>query len=215
MMAVEIQKPLHKEVEEVMDIIGSKGFIAGGCPRYFAVDDEIPYSDIDVYCKSEEYFNDICQALEKAGWQKTSESVNAVRYRKSPGGVIVEVIKPFQNEHMKTFGEPEEVIQQFDFTVTKAYFKDKRTVVVDEALIEDVKRRRLIITSIPCPIAVAQRVTKYARKGFSIGVRELVKLFIEWDRRDRQYKNRLQELLSNPELSDEDFEELERLLRVD
>ena len=112
-------------------------------------------------------------------------------------------------------GEPEEVIQRFDFTVTKAYFKDKKTVIVDDALIEDVKRRRLIITSIPCPIAVAQRVTKYARKGFNIGVRELVKLFIEWDRRDQQYKNRLQELLSNPELTDEDFEELERLLRVD
>jgi len=132
--------------------------------------------------------------------------------------VVVEVVKPFGNQYMKTFGKPEEVVVRFDFSVVRAYLIDNNSsqlqAYVDERFDEDTAAKHLVITHINCPVAVAQRVAKYAKKGYSIGIRELIKLFVEWQNRPPEYRNRLLELLRR-ELSEEEFTELERLLRID
>jgi hypothetical protein len=231
---IPIQKQLPTELKEVLKIIRGLGFIAGSCARYYAsnLSDEVKYNDIDIFSYSEKDFDEIIFRLEKNKWIRKKESPNAIQFekefRKSKPAKsksksksplirevhIVEVVKPFKNEWMQTYGKPKDVLEQFDFTVVKAYFLNEKYIYVDEHFVMDNEKRRLVITHINCPLAVAQRVVKYGRKGYNIGIREMMKLFIEWENRPREYRERLLELLKK-DLTDEEFEELERLLRID
>lgn len=146
----------------------------------------------------------------------------------------VQVIQPFQSQWMKTFGTVEQVIGQFDFTVVKAAIYTSEVHVDSrepdnirqlagiryfsfehEDFHKDNKRKRLIITHINCPIAVSMRVNKYCSKGFYIGPKELIKLFKEWDSRDKTYKDRLIQLATQDSLDPKEWWEIEELLRID
>jgi len=213
------QRPLSEPVKEVLSLIRRNGFIAGSCARYYAstAKDEAIYNDIDVFARSIKGFNEICWKLEHNGWTLTGESPNAMKFAKNfdGTGAEVEVVKPFQNEYMCTYGDPKNVIMQFDFTCVKAFFYNRKYLYIDEQFDTDNNARRLVITHINCPVAVAQRVMRYAKKGYTIGIRELLKLFTEWSQRPDAYREHLTELLHRGELTDDEFMELERLLRVD
>jgi len=216
----QLQRPLAPEVKELLWLIKPYGFIAGSCARYFAslVKDEPIYNDVDIFCNQEHDFNDVCYIALGNGWKLKKESPNAVQFTKTFNGIeaVAEVIKPFKNDYMQTYGQPEEVVGQFDFPCVKTWFVSETELYIDEQFDQDTKDRKLHITHINCPVAVAQRVAKYAQKGYTIGVREIMKLFVEWERRPALYRQRLLELLhENQDLTDEEFAELERLLRVD
>lgn len=254
------QNRLPKQAKDILIAISGKGYIAGGYARDILLNTHTS-TDIDVFyyegpnrkvsIEPEERgsgepeatkwipFGPIVDNLRDLGYEYTRSLPNAWEFivprkngKHDKNFRKVQVIQPFQNQWMRTFGRVDEVIGQFDFTVVKAAVvasesgwltKDGKEIptnyhfwtMEDEAFRKDTKRKRLIITHINCPIAVSMRVNKYCAKGFYIGPKEIIKLFKEWDARDKQYKDRLIELADRDSLDPQEWWEIEKLLRID
>lgn len=160
-------------------MVNHRGFIAGGCFKNLFNGERI--KDVDVFFRDRtdfqlgvESLND-CEEFEQL---YTSGNVNAYRHKKS--GVTVELVQSI-------FGTPEEIISQFDFTVTKfAYYKELVNEadpfeLVDETVesvweykavyhpqfFEHLHLKRLIIDDrIPFPMSTFNRVLRYRKYGF-------------------------------------------------
>lgn len=163
-------------------MVNHKGFIAGGCFKNLFNGERI--KDVDVFFRDRtEFFEGVdslnrCEDFEPL---YTSQNVNAYRHKKS--GVTVELVQSI-------FGTPEEIISQFDFTVTKfAYYKEMvseannpdpfETDETDESVLEykavyhpqffeHLHLKRLIIDDqIPFPMSTFNRVLRYRKYGFT------------------------------------------------
>jgi len=251
---------LPKQAASILEAIAGEGYIAGGYARDVLLGTHTS-SDIDIFCyKQLAIYLDpegglgwrdaatttwlprgrIVTALEQLGYEYTRQLPNALEftilrkdskpdhnYRK------VQLIVPFKNQWMFTFGRPEDVIGQFDFTVVMAALETVTTpplhnslglthgtervcAIYHEDFHKHSKAKRLYIQHINCPIAVTMRVNKYVAKGFFAGPKELIKLFQEWDKRDKRYKDRLVDFANrNDALSPTEWWEIEKLLRID
>lgn len=151
-----------------------QGFIAGGCFKNLFNGERI--KDIDVFFLNETDFVCAVESFDKCedfAPLYVSSNVNAYRHRKS--GVTVELVQSI-------FGTPEEIISQFDFTVTKfAYYKeeigdpfeDEETVLEYKAVyhplfFEHLHLKRLIIDDkIPKPMSTFNRVLRYRKYGYT------------------------------------------------
>ena len=165
-------------------MVNHRGFIAGGCFKNLFNGEHI--KDIDVFFLDNADFRHGVESLnrcEEFEHLYTSENVNAYRHKQS--GVTVELVRSI-------FGTPEEIISQFDFTVTKfAYYKEliKKDGEVDPFELEDetdadesvweykavyhpqffehLHLKRLIIDDlIPFPMSTFNRVLRYRKYGF-------------------------------------------------
>lgn len=155
-------------------MVNHRGFIAGGCFKNLFNGERI--KDVDVFfadrtdfvCAVETF--DRCEEFEQL---YISGNVNAYKHKKS--GVTIELVQSI-------FGTPEEIISQFDFTVTKfAYFKeeignpfeDEETSVEYKAIyhplfFEHLHLKRLIIDdNIPKPMSTFNRVLRYRKYGYT------------------------------------------------
>lgn len=230
-------------VIDVLELISDKGFIAGGCPRYYATkSSDDSYSDIDVFCFApienehgvltpagriiiaRSNFGVLTDRFIDAGFKQFKETPNSVMFAKDidedgqpvPNTDIIQIIRPFQNEWMQTFGTMIEVLDQFDFTVSKIAILEKHLLLVHKEFKEHEETKKLVIKHINCPIAVMQRVVKYSKKGYRCFLKDSIKLFKEWVDRPQEYRDRLHELIETGEdISPEELEELEHLLRMD
>jgi hypothetical protein len=147
--------------------------------------------------------------------------------------INVDLIEPREGEHVKTFGTPEEVISNFDFSVCRGalvnvisseelswagLLKTKHNdgvVLIDEDLEKDIKTKTLRIKHIVCPVGSMRRAFKYQVKGYHLPTREMVKLFREWESRSELDKAEMESLLSNNNLSEEDLNRLYLLMKMD
>lgn len=165
-------------------MVGHRGFIAGGCFKNLFNGERI--KDVDVFFRDGIDFRSGVESLngcEDFEPLYTSQNVNAYRHKKS--GVTVELVQSI-------FGTPEEIISQFDFTVTKfAYYKElvneddpinlAEFGLADEAdeggwqykavyhpqFFEHLHLKRLIIDDqIPKPMSTFNRVLRYRKYGF-------------------------------------------------
>jgi hypothetical protein len=231
-----ISRPLKHvlPIEEVARLVSEYGFIAGSCARFMAHPEAELYNDIDVFCLTEDSFPHLFKVLFDAYGAPTGESPNAIRFtmmkrrvdrktgeHRTLSIVDITLIKPFKNEFMQTYGDGITVLGQFDFTVAQVLIwwndlDEELYVGFTRNFLRDMKDKRLVLNHINCPVAIAQRIHKYGKKGYKIGVREIMKLFIEWDKRTPEYRARLGQLLTvTSSLSDDEFLEMERLLRMD
>lgn len=116
-------------LDEFME--GHKGFIAGGCFKNILSKEKV--KDIDIFFESSydfqeavDYFNDL---VEKGEWKFKYRNEKACAFQKVGASMWVELIE-------SVFGTPEQILDKFDFTVTKfAYYKEK---VFDNADVDDV-----------------------------------------------------------------------------
>lgn len=226
---------ISKQAKDILDSIEGMGFIAGGYGSwYYDSRNSAEPSDIDIFSIENrfEYYppeepdgvfvpeSPIIDILLELGYEEEKELPNAIQYKPPRGDMLkVQYVKPFQNQWMKTFGTPNEVLEQFDFTVAMVALEKNGEyyyIHYHEDFAKHNKKYRLYIKHINCPIAVAMRVTKYVKKGYYIGPKELIKLFIEWENRDDEYRTQLRDLLEKEgELSPEEWWDMERLLRID
>lgn len=148
-----------------------KGFIAGGCFKNLFNQEKT--KDIDVFFMCLEDWQDAIDAFnsdEEFTYTYSSENVRAYRHNNS--GVSVELVRSI-------FGTPEEIISNFDFSVTKfAYYKeqakddDGNEVLQYKAIyhphfFEHLHLKRLIIDDrIPKPMSTFNRVLRYRQYGF-------------------------------------------------
>ena len=156
-------------------IKGTKGFIAGGCFKDIFLGNKV--RDIDIFFENEEdYKNALKVYKSKKDFKKIYSNDNCTGYKDTKNGIGVELIK-------SVFGTPEEVLNQFDFTIVKAaYFNppnDEQEIqfMYQPNFFEHLLLKRLVIDdTIPRPAATLNRSWKYASYGFGLCRESKIKL---------------------------------------
>lgn len=129
------------------------------------------------------------------------------------------MIKPIREGKIVASGEMKEILENFDFTVIRCGFTSSQEILVDADFLHDEERKILRLKNIHCPISSTLRCMKYAAKGYWLKPFETLKLFLDWDSRSDEYRNKLVDFLEKSKegegLSKEDITELEALMRID
>lgn len=173
-------------LEKYMD--GHKGFICGGC--FKNIFDKEKVKDLDIFFENGyewqiavDYFDQRSVGYgfweeekvteEDAEYRFCYENDRVKAYKHLKTGITVELCRPI-------FGKPKEIIESFDFTITKfAYYKeevkDEETnethietkIICDEKFFEHLHLKRLVIDDkIPFPMSTFERVIRYVGYGY-------------------------------------------------
>ncbi len=232
-----INVPLQRgflEIKELYNIISQyNAHIIGGYARMCASqsDSVIPAGDVDVYVPSDEVYNILKEKLILGGFEVKHENEislslkyigDKLEFKLCPP---VQLIKPMKEFRVVTQGSVEEILNNFDFTIVRAAIISETEALVDKDFIEDEKHKVLKLRNIHCPVSSMFRCMKYYKKGYWMNPVEAIKLFMDWEQRSPEYRERLYFLIDNagkyekdkPEthLSEKDIMELEKLLMVD
>lgn len=151
---------------------GHNGFICGGCFKNLFNHEKI--KDVDIFFQSkadwsnaQDYFN------ESEHFSFYYENDNVKAYKHNDTGIVVELC-------CTIFGTPETILNQFDFTITKAaYFKAtvqdedsnethiEYQLLIHEDFFEHLHQNRLVIDdTIPYPMSTLERMFRYAKYGY-------------------------------------------------
>ena len=218
---------LKRGVYEIMPIyevtkkIGAT--ICGGWVRYMASTNKDPViaGDVDVYSVNDEMFGELKSEFNSLEIKHENDiSITFATAKEGPFSFtpIIQLIKPIKDGHIVSKGSINEILENFDFTVVRAAMISETEALVDEDFEHDEAHKLLRLRNIHCPISSTLRCMKYAKKGYWLRPREALKLFLDWSSRSDEYRFRMIELfeLSDAgDLSEEQVNELERLLRID
>lgn len=140
-------------------------FITGGCFRDFKRN--LPYKDIDLYCKNEELYIKLVNYLKTI--DKYPQETNCATTFNIPGvSVPVQIIR-------KITGTPKEVHEKFDFTINTSYaylsedINDASGVVWNEDY-------SLRVKDPLTPSTMLLRTMRFMGEGFSIEKSEMIKI---------------------------------------
>lgn len=168
------------------------GFVAGGYARYVVSKNVFAEpNDIDIFCRTIEdeakllrFFNSVGKVQFKSDLATSYRVYNEYSYILKK----VQLIKPRQEGNIKTFGTPEEVIDNFDFTINMVAFDDQGFYHC-ETFFEDLKAHRLEFNNIHCAVGILTRIRKYLNKGYKIDISEFLKIYQMWDTVDQKTKD--------------------------
>ena len=181
---------------------GHKGFICGGCFKNIFNQEKV--KDLDIFFQNEgdraeavDYFDSMTAGYtdktmedavseDEAKYRLLYENDNAKAYVHKETGIRLELIS-------KIYGTAEQIISQFDFSITKfAYYKaevedetgaeveekpfenDSKVethieyrVIYDDKFFEHLHLKRLVIDDkIPFPMSTFERMLRYAKYGY-------------------------------------------------
>ena len=175
-------------------MIGHKGFICGGCFKNIFNEEKVKDLDIFFECKNDfdeavQYFDSQTVGYEGSDERGENyhfyyENANVKAYKHIKKNIVIELC-------CKIFGKPEEILNQFDFTIVKfAYYKEEvkselnsiinpfddpdieethieYKVLHDDKFFEHLHLKRLVIdNNIPYPMSTFERMFKYAKYGY-------------------------------------------------
>ena len=187
-------------------MIGHKGFICGGCFKNIFNKEKV--KDLDIFFQSREDFeeaveyydsktagywidDDVDNTLseDEAEYKFLYENKNVKAYVHKKSGIRIELC-------CKIFGTAEDILNQFDFTITKfAYYKEEvkeetdvglvnafdddieqikiedthieYKILVHDKFFEHLHMKRLVIDDkIPFPMSTLERAFRYAKYGY-------------------------------------------------
>lgn len=155
-------------------MIGHPGFIAGGCFKSVFSGDK-PH-DLDMFFRDRQEYQDAVRYFDehKDEYVRGYQNKNVESFIHEKSKIRIECIK-------KIFGEPEQIISQFDFTIAKFAFYTEVEPPEDEdgdwsyndfviyhpQFFEHLLMKRLVIDDkIPFPASTFNRTYKYAASGF-------------------------------------------------
>lgn len=150
------------------------GMVAGGC--FKDIFTGVKVKDYDIFFRNEKEFDDCVTAYNgMEDWFYYYDSDNVVAYKNKNSGDVVEL-------NRKVFGDAEEVLNNFDFTVTKFAFNlikedikvdnqitklESSSLVIHNNFFEHLFNRRLVVDkNIQYPMSTFNRIFKYSEKGF-------------------------------------------------
>lgn len=232
-----IEIPIQRgftEISKLWEVCKNYGLnICGGYARYCASlrFNPVPAEDIDLFCEAESYFeqaknfflaegleiefeNDVCVTFKRPTDTKH-------KWRTTPK---IQLIKPFQEARIKTFGPIREILENFDLTIVRVAILNPNTILADKDFVGDELSTRLCLRNIHCPISSMFRCIKYMKKGYFLSPVESIKLFLDWEQRTPEYRAKIIEYVNKVEihketgeltLSEKDIFELERLMKID
>lgn len=158
-----------------------KGFICGGCFKNIFNHEKV--KDLDIFFKSMRDWEDavlyfdtktVGYALDDKREEEYKfyyENDNVKAYKHIKTGVVIELC-------CKIFGTAKEIIDSFDFTITKfALYKDvveedgeehvETKIICDDHFFEHLHQKRLVIDNkIPFPMSTFERMLRYAKYGY-------------------------------------------------
>jgi len=215
---------------DLCDKLGGK--IIGGYARYCCSRQErlvmagevdiFPTGDTDEQCQS--VYDAWASTLKSEGMEIKHENNVSITWdtKENPKFAscpTIQIIKPIEEGAILTRGTVEEILSNFDFTIVRvALNSDRKTATAWASFDGDEKAKRLRILNIHCPISSLLRVMKYGRKGYYMRPIEAIKLFVDWQGRSDEYRQRMADLFSQGKmgkLTKQEVDELEALLRVD
>jgi hypothetical protein len=211
----------------VLQLQNGSAFVCGGYARYCASPkpNVSPAADFDIYCPTEEVLAKVRDTLaETFELDVKHENFMSLSYKRAQTGPLVaappiQLIKPVREGRIVTDGSLEEILSNFDFTVIRAAILNEKEVLVDADFEHDETRRLLRLKNIHCPVSSLLRCLKYAKKGYWLRPMEALALFVDWERRDDEYRLKLIDYLSKAnegtELTQEEIDELYALLCID
>lgn len=214
-------------IKLIFELSGGEGFISGGFARYCVSknEDAIIPNDIDVFCRDEETFKRIESRMKSHPEMKRkgkTEIETKFEYRMSSGFhknyYSIQVIKPTQIMNMVSDGDYARVLDNFDFTISKAAILNSSEdifAVVHKDFHEHDAANKLVITNIHCPISSMKRVIKYCNKGYHIESSELLKLFKDYENRSPEWKDLVNKGLSHTDMSKEERKNFLRTMYFD
>ena len=153
-------------------LIGHPGIIAGGCFKSIFTGKKV--HDVDMFFRSIVDYTKAIMYFEehKDEYSKSYNNLNVQSFIHNKSGIRIECIK-------KIFGTPEEIIGQFDFTITKfAYeiqaepigedlFDYSDNIIYHPQFFEHITMKRLVVDDLmPFPVSTFNRTYKYAKDGF-------------------------------------------------
>lgn len=214
-----------KPVWNLLSKFEGKAFICGGYVRYMCSPNRNPVigKDLDIYCQSDDIYNDIKAELIKKLSIKHESGV-AITFKIAEEGEFkyvpsIQLIKPINQGAIVAKGTIEEVLSNFDFSVVRIGLISENEAIADIDFEKDETDRILKLKNIHCPISSTARCIKYGKKGYRIRLAEIVKLFADWDNRDEEYVRKITEgietLTSGEEMTEEEKHELYSLLNID
>ena len=217
-------KRFNKMIKGLFDnYIKEDGFICGGFARVCITkkDNYVPCSDVDIYTKNVEAFERIKSRLLANAYSEGKSSDAAISMKYAFDGTFpIQLIKPLNTGHVHLSDEDvKQILNNFDFTITRAgIYKNKDgelTAICDSDFHIDDKENKLHIKGIHCPVAQVYRVNKYTQKGYRIRTLEVIKILEDWEERPESYKTKIIDTLRNEDPSQEEINEMEKLLHID
>lgn len=159
------------------------GFIAGGCFKNIFSNQSV--KDIDIFFKNNtDYQNAVDYCQQHGGSEEESKdgakeyqfvykNDKCICYRHIPTGIKIELIDSI-------FGEPKDILEQFDFTISKYAYYNKRikdenevryelTCVYHQDFFEHLTQKKLVIDDkIPFPVSTFERILRYTSYGYNL-----------------------------------------------
>lgn len=205
------------------NMIKDDGFICGGFGRVSVSKNEevIPSADIDIYCRDKEAFERISKRLEMNGYFEKRKSETALTMQHSFSGTLpIQLIQPLnEGRVLLASNNVEDILNNFDFSIARVAITleslQGNLAIADKDFEKDDGKKLLNIKNIHCPIAQIYRVSKYMEKGFWLPMKQVLKIFKDWDNRDSDYKNKILETVKKEDPTKEEIQELEKLLHID
>jgi hypothetical protein len=211
--------------------------ICGGYARYCCSPHikPVPAGDVDLFPRDEDSFKRLKEKLVTEigfGIKHENEISLTLKIPKNPPATLchslmasprIQIIKPVKEGAVVTLGSIETILQNFDFTITRAAIINPGECLVDEEFAEDEVHRVLRLKNIHCPVSSMLRCMKYSKKGYWMRPSQVLRLYEDWDLRTDEYKSNLIDLLmkaerakgNNTKLEKKEIDELESLLRRD
>jgi hypothetical protein len=140
-------------------------WFAGGAVRDFFLG--VPIVDYDVFFPSDDDFNKTKDFLLNDKGKIIWESGNGVKIIHK--NIKFDLVK-------KIFKDPQDCINQFDFTVSM--FAVDTKVYYGESSFIDLAKRQLMINALPLPVSTFYRAFRYYNKGFKMCQEEMFKLVL-------------------------------------
>jgi len=178
-------------------------YICGGYVRWMCSPRRTPAQpgDIDIYCKTMDIFNNVNSCLRNIVSAKHVNDVSTTFFKPfnstSPlfGLKEIQLIKPMNEGAILTEGSLQEILHNFDFTIARIGIDYKlwedKVALADSDFIRDEKSKRLVFKNIHCPVSSLFRCIKYCNKGYKLKTAEIIKLFLDWEKRTPEYRKEI------------------------
>jgi len=227
-----VEAPVRRGFTEIAHlwnfIVPMNAFICGGYIRYMCSPSPapVPAGDIDIYFRDKPSFDLGKIKFGNAGFEIKHENDVSVSFNKTSnpdnpffGSPQVQLIKPILEGAIVATGTMKEIIKNFDFTVIRCGLLTAVRALVDADFMHDEEKKILRIKNIHCPISSTLRCMKYSRKGYWLPPMQCCRLFIDWEERDEEYREKIIEFLKKSDMGEgltkADIEEMEALMRID
>ncbi len=158
------------ELTILADELGDKAVIAGGAIRSLLENKEP--RDVDIFCTREEHFQDVCNIVaDYTGTERQDYTKHTGRrfYNYISYGKYT-IIDPVEIAGRKLYGEPEELIADFDIDVTQLYMDGNGKICGDvKSILHKIQSKEFSFTHFKdSKERIAGRAAKYASYGYEL-----------------------------------------------